>query len=159
MLHKTSINRDVFCFEKVTINKSLLDEIWAFDPRTLDNLDGVVLSKYTIALAQYLIYYNVQKNKTKAEIYKLNKFIERTMSINITPEVHKKYKTKSAASDFLIATIPLLSEAQEKLDNFHYELNLIEGIDKSISELIATIKRELTRRENELYAVRMERKG
>jgi uncharacterized membrane protein YgaE (UPF0421/DUF939 family) len=153
------MNKDIFCFEKITINKSLLDEIWTFDPRALDKMDGKDLSKYTIALAQYLVYYNVQKNKTKAEIYKLNKFIERTMSINITPEVHKKYKTKSAAADYLIATIPLLSEAQEKLDSFHYELNLIEGIDKSISELIATIKRELTRRENELYTVRMERRS
>ena len=153
------MDKDVFCFEKIQIDKSFLNEVWSFDPKTLDQVDGVLLSKYAIALAQYLVYFNVQKNKTKAEIYRLNKFIERTMSINITPEVHKKYKTKSAASDFLIATIPLLSESQEKLDGFYYELNLVEGMDKSISELIATIKRELTRRENELYAVRMERKG
>lgn len=152
------MDKGVFCFEKIVINKSLLDEIWAFDPRTLDKVEGKDLSKYTIALAQYLVYYNVQKNKTKAEIHKLNRFIERTMSINITPEVHKKYKTKTAAADYLIATIPLLSKSQEKLDEFYYELNLIEGIDKSISELIATIKRELTRRENELYSVRMERR-
>jgi len=38
------------------------------------------------------------------------------------------------------------------------ELLLLEGIDKTISELIATFKRELTRRENELYATRQERK-
>jgi hypothetical protein len=111
-----------------------------------------------MALAQYLIYYNVQKNRTKAEVHKLSKFIERTTSISITPDIQKTYGTKTAATAFLIATVPELSEAQEKLDNFYYELNLIEGMDRSISELIATIKRELTRRENELYAIRRERK-
>ena len=152
------MERDVFCFEKITISKSLLDEIWVFDPRTLDQLEGKNLSRYAMALAQYLIYYNVQRNKTKAEVHKLSKFIERTTSISITPDIQKTYGTKTAATAFLIATVPELSKAQEKLDNFYYELSLIEGMDKSISELIATIKRELTRRENELYAIRRERK-
>jgi hypothetical protein len=152
------MDKDIFCFEKIKISKSLLDEIWAFDPRTLDQIEGKNLSRYAIALAQYLIYYNMQRNKTKAEVHKLSKFVERTISISITPDIQKTYGTKTTASAFLIATVPELSEAQEKLDNFYYELNLIEGMDKSISELIATIKRELTRRENELYAIRRERK-
>jgi hypothetical protein len=33
----------------------------------------------------------------------------------------------------------------------------VDGIDKTVSELIATFKRELTRRENELYTTRRER--
>jgi hypothetical protein len=49
-------------------------------------------------------------------------------------------------------------ESQTRLDEIDQELLYIEGVDKSIGELIATLKRELTRRENELYAVRMERK-
>ena len=50
-------------------------------------------------------------------------------------------------------------DAQAKLDNLHTELLQTEGIDKCISELVATLKRELTRRENELYQVRVERKN
>lgn len=152
------MDKDIFCFEQIKVSKSLLDEIWVFDPRTLDRIEGKDLSKYAMALAQYLIYYNVQRNKTKAEVHKLSKFIERTTSISITPDIQKTYGTKTAATAFLVVTVPELSEAQEKLDNLYYELSLIEGMDKSISELIATIKRELTRRENELYAIRRERK-
>lgn len=152
------MEKDIFCFEKITISNSLLDEIWTFDPRTLDQIEGKNLSMYAMALAQYLIYYNVQRNKTKAEVHRVSKFIERTTSISITPDIQKTYGTKTAASAFLIATVPELSKAQEKLDKLYYELNLIEGMDKSVSELIATIKRELTRRENELYTIRKERR-
>jgi hypothetical protein len=152
------MNPDVYSFKNIKINQDLINEIWNFDPSSLEHIDGTTLSQYAIALAQYLIYYNVERNKTKAEIYKLNKFIERTTSISITSELQKQFKTKTAASEYLIATIPALSDAQAKLDDLNYELNLVEGIDKSISELIATIKRELTRRENELYEIRRERR-
>jgi len=38
------------------------------------------------------------------------------------------------------------------------EIVLVEGMDKVIGELISSFKRELTRRENELYRIRQERK-
>ena len=49
-------------------------------------------------------------------------------------------------------------EAEAKLDELKIEMIQVDGMEKNISELIATIKRELTRRENELYATRQERK-
>lgn len=145
-------------FENIKINNDLINNIWNLDAQTLDQIDGAELSKYAVALSQYLIYFNVEKNKLKADLYKKNKFIERTISISLTPEVQKKYKTKAAATDYLVGMNPDLSKSQDEIDTIQYELNLIDGLDKSITELIATIKRELTRRENELYQIRRERR-
>lgn len=151
---------DVLSFEKVKINNDLLDEIWSFDPRTLDSVPGGKLSTYAMALAQYLVYFTYQKNLARAEMHKISKFIERTISITLTSdkEMMKQYKTKAAAADYVIMNDEVLMKNQTRLDELTLEMVMLEGIDKSISELIATIKRELTRRENELYAVRQERK-
>jgi hypothetical protein len=155
------MNEDVLSFEKVKVDRDLIDEIWQFNPRDLENLDGIKLSIYAVALAQYLIYFASQRNKDKAESIKLTRYIDRTVSLILSgdKELLKKYKTKTAATDYIISTNIDLMEAQTKLEAIQLGLMQIDGIDKSISELIATIKRELTRRENELYSIRQERKN
>jgi hypothetical protein len=155
------MNGDVLSFTQIEIDNDLLNEIWAFNPRTLDQIDGVKLSIYNIALAQYLIYFTYQRNIAKAELHKLNKYIDRSVSIALSadPVLQKKYGTKTAATDYLITTREDLIEAETKADNLQRELSCIDGIDKTVSELIATLKRELTRRENELHQVRMERRN
>jgi hypothetical protein len=127
----------------------------------MDQISGIKLSTYATALAQYLIYFTFQRNKDKAESVKLTRYIDRTVSLILSgdKELLKKYKTKTAATDYIISTNEKLMEAQTKLEATQLGLMQIEGIDKSIGELIATIKRELTRRENELYAIRQERKN
>ena len=154
------MNKDALSFENIQINNDLINEIWKFDPRTLDNVDGAKLSSYAMALAQYLIYFTYQRNLTKAEVTKLSTYIDRTISLTMTddPDILKKHKTKTAATEYLVSTNMDLMEAQSKLDALKREITQTEGIDKVVSELIATIKRELTRRENELFQVRMERK-
>lgn len=155
------MNKDVLSFTRIELNSNLLDEVWKFDPRKLDELDGSKLSSYAVCLAQYLIYFTYQRNLTRAEQHKLDRYIDRTVSIIITSDTDylKKYKTKAAATDFIVSMNESLMSAQSKLDDLHTELLQTEGIDKCIGELIATVKRELTRRENELYQVRVERKN
>lgn len=155
------MNKDVLCFEQVKVNHDLLEEIWKFDPRQLDHVDGAKLSSYAMALAQYLVYFTYQRNLSRAEQHRCNKFIDRTVSLIMSSEEikAKKFKTKAAAADYIIAHNEQLMVTQTKLDALHKELMETEGMDKVISELIATIKRELTRRENELYQVRQERRN
>jgi len=155
------MNNDALSFRQITINNDLLNEIWAFDPRKLEHIDGAKLSSYAMALAQYLIYFTYQRNLSKAEQHRLNKFIDRTVSVIMSSDdtFTKKFKTKAAAADYLITTNEELMSSQTKLDAISKELLEVEGMDKVVSELIATIKRELTRRENELYQVRMERRN
>jgi hypothetical protein len=155
------MDQDVLSFEKIRINHDLLEEVWTLDPRQLEHIKGHVLSSYAIALAQYLVYFTYQRNMSKAEQHKKNKYMERKTSLMLSsdPDLLKKYKTKAAAKDFLVSTDEDLMLVQTSLDALYEELMWIEGMDKVISELIATIKRELTRRENELYQVRMERRN
>lgn len=154
------MDKDVMSFTKIKVNNDLLEEIWKFDPRKLDDLKGNTLSSYSLALAQYLVYFTYQRNITKANMHRMNKLVDRTISLILSEdkELLKKYKTRSSAVDFLISTNSFLMETQSELDILNMELMRISGIDKTISELIATIKRELTRRENELYTTRMERR-
>ena len=155
------MDQSVLSFTKITINHDLLDEVWKLDPRSMDHIDGAKLSAYAVCLAQYLIYFTYQRNLARAEQHRLDKYIDRTVSLILTDNIEylKKYKTKAAATDFIVSVNSSLMEAQTQLDALHTELLQTEGMDKVISELVATLKRELTRRENELYQVRVERKN
>jgi hypothetical protein len=158
-LREGFMDEGVMSFKNIRINNDLLNEIWAFDPRELDHVDGIKLSSYAVCLAQYLIYFTYQRNLAKAEQYKKNKYIDRTISLIISSDKDlQKLKPKTAATDLVISTNECLIEAQTYVDALQQELNYIEGVDKVVSELIATIKRELTRRESELYQSRAERR-
>jgi hypothetical protein len=155
------MDQSVLSYTKIAINHDLLDEIWKLDPRSMDHIDGAKLSAYAVCLAQYLIYFTYQRNLARAEQYRLDKYIDRTISIILTSDIDylKKYKTKAAATDYIVSTNESLMDAQAMLDTLHVELMQTDGVDRSINELVATLKRELTRRENELYQVRVERKN
>lgn len=152
------MDADVLSFKSVKVDSSLLNEVWGLDPRTLDQIDGSLLSSYALALSQYLVYFSYQRNLARAEQHRLSKYIDRSVSLIISGD-EKKYKTKASAIDYVVSINDSLMADQTKLDNLHIELMQTEGMDKVISELIATIKRELTRRENELYQVRVERRN
>lgn len=147
----------LFSFRNIQINSGLMDEIWQFDPHSLGSLDDLTVSKYSIALAQYLVFFTFQRNQTKAILMDKKRFIETSIVISMDKEVLKKYKTKASATEFIISTNAELSLLNDEVNNLSDELVRLEGIDKSISELIATFKRELTRREKELFATRQER--
>ena len=153
------MDEGIYSYTNIKINKSFLDQIWNFDPLTLSSLDGLTVSQYSIALAQYLIYYRHEVNKTKAELAKKKKALESSLSMVLDAEIIKKFKTRTAAEDYLINTSPELGDAAKDIDNLQEELIKVDGIDKSVSEYIATFKRELTRREQELFTIRAERRS
>lgn len=145
-------------FSKINIDDSFLDEVWAFSPRDLGSLDDLRVSMYSTALAQFLIFFKYEQNKTKAEIAKQKKLLDSTISVSLTKEIIKEYKTKTAAAEYMVCNNPQLAKLEQDMDDAKMELIRLDGIDKAVSEYIATFKRELTRRENELYAIRAERK-
>lgn len=145
-------------FENVRLDKEFLDGVLNYDYTTLEFLDSVVLSQYCIALAQYNVYLKYQVNKLKVETLKIRRFIDSVVFNLLTEEILKKNKTKADAKEYIISTNEELNSEREKLESFEYELTLMEGMDKSLQELINAFKKELSRRENELYATRMERK-
>jgi uncharacterized hydantoinase/oxoprolinase family protein len=145
-------------FQNVRPDLEFINKVLLFDVNYLESTDGSVLSQYTIALAQYLVFFKSQVNKVKAEIYKLESILEEGVGMLLTKELLKTYKTKKDAFSYVVSQSADLSKIKDKILTLQEEMVLVDGMDKPISELIAVFKRELTRRENELYATRMERR-
>jgi 5-formaminoimidazole-4-carboxamide-1-beta-D-ribofuranosyl 5'-monophosphate synthetase len=151
------MEQDVYLYRKSHPKQSLIDEIFAYDVNTLEQTDDVVISKYVIGLSQYLIYFKSQLNEVKLLEYQKSRLLEASIAQLITDDVVKKYKTKKDARAHLVYNDEILNKLQIDIDTAHDEAFVLEGMDKVISELIAAFKRELTRRENELYQKRNSR--
>jgi hypothetical protein len=152
------MDAELMSFSNVLPNNDLMTEIWAFDVRELEGVPSVTISKYVIALSQWLVYYKVQINEAKAQKSQLKSDIDFLVSTWMTPELLKEYKTQTAVKEYLIRNNSESSYMYDKIKKIDYDLVKVEGIDKAITELISAFKRELTRRDNELYTTRMERK-
>lgn len=153
------MDKSVLSFNNVIVDQSLLDEIWKFNPNTLDSLSTETVSKYSLALAQFLIFFKAEQNKTRAQLVKKKRFFESSvlMCLN-SSKIPNEYKTKAEKVEYLVNTNPELSKVSEEINYLDGELTQIEGVDKSIAEFIATFKKELNRREQELFATRAERR-
>jgi hypothetical protein len=151
------MDKELLSFKKVNPNKDLIDEIWAFDVRNLDSTPESTISKYIVALGQWLIYYRFQANKTKAEISKLQTDLEFLAAGWMTDEILKEHKTKTAAREYVIRGNADSSLMQDEVTQLKNDLMRVDGVDKAVTELIAAFKRELTRRSDELYTLRKER--
>jgi hypothetical protein len=153
------MDNGVMSFNKIKINHDFLEEVWKFNPITLGSLDELTVSQYSICLAQYLIFFRSELNQTKAIIAKKKKLLDSSIAVAMDAEVIKKYKTKTAAIDFIKNSNQELSILEDEISSLMDEVIRIDGIDKAVSEYIATFKRELTRREKEIFAIRAERRG
>ena len=145
-------------FENLKADTDYIDKILQFDVRKLESVDSVEISQYCIALGQYLIYLKYQMNKTRAELTQKKRFLEGVINQRLTPALIKKFKTKTNAVDDITKNSKTIINLEKEINPLHDELILLDGVDKSISELIAAFKRELTRRDNELYTIKQERR-
>jgi len=148
----------VLSFNKVQPSNDLINEILTFNVKNLHSLADPTLSQYVIALSQWLVYYKYQVNETKAQISQLKSDVEFLVATWMTKEVLKEYKTQTAARDYLIRSNAESATMNDKLQQLKHELIKVDGIDKAVTELISAFKRELTRRDNELYTIRKERR-
>ena len=151
------MNPNMLDFTTIRPNKNVVDEALMFDVDRLEQTDAIRISQYTIALSQYLIFFRAELNRTRADIMKKRRFIDSVATQLMTKDLLKQYKTKSDAKFYLISITESLSIAEEETNELIHEEQLLDGMDKVISELIASFKRELTRREQEMYAIRKDR--
>lgn len=145
------MENDLLLYQKCRPEGSLIEQVFSYDVRTLEQTDDLFISRSVIALSQYLVYFKSQYNTVKAEITTKERVMEGVLFGLITAEVIKEHKTKKDARAALVLSNQVLNKLQEEIDALEDELVLIDGMDKTIMELIAAFKRELTRRENELY--------
>lgn len=145
------MENDLLLYQKCRPESSLIEQVFSYDVRTLEQTDDLFVSRSVIALSQYLVYFKSQYNITKAAITNKERVMDGVLFGLITSEVLREYKTKKDARAALVLSNQVLNKLQEEIDTLEDELVLLEGMDKTIMELIAAFKRELTRRENELY--------
>ncbi len=148
----------VYAFTNLKIDQGFLDQVWAFSPNKLGSLTNEMVSQYSMALAQYLVYFKWEQNKTRAEIAKKKRLLDASIAMSTDATLQKKYKTKAALTDFMINTNSDLSKLSKEVEELQLELIKTDGIDNAISEYIATFKKELSRREQELFTTRSERR-
>jgi hypothetical protein len=151
------MDKDIWSYEKIKPNQDFIDEIWNFDVKNLEAMNDTKISKFTIALGQWLIYYKSQTNIARAEMNKKQSDLDFIIANVLNPEDVKKHGTKTAAVAYLIQADPTINKIQDDIDKLRADLTRTDGIDKAVSELIAAFKRELSRRESELYILRKER--
>lgn len=149
---------DVLLFKDMEPDKDYIKKIFHFDVRRLEGVDGIEISQYCIALSQYLIFLKYQMNQTKSELQNKKRMVDNTLDILLTKELIKEYGTKTNAVAHIMSSSKELINLNTAMEPLKDELIVLEGMDRVIGELIAAFKRELTRRENELYRIRQERK-
>lgn len=149
---------DAVYFSNIRPDQDYINTILKLDARKLDIIDGAELSSYTVALAQYNIYRQYKVNQLLAQKMQLERNMDIGVSASLTKDILKEYKTRAAAVSFLVATNAHFEKLDQDIFDIKYQIRLVESMDNTISELIAAFKRELTRREKELFTVRQERK-
>jgi len=152
------MDEGVLSFMDVEPDQDFMKRIFSYDVRDFEQTDSRILSEYISALSQYLIYFKSQQNKTKVEVFKAQREFDLIINQLLTKDVIAQYKTKTSAEAFLISNTEELKDRGEIIKGLKAELMLIEGIDKTIQEYIAALKRELTRREHEYFETKAGRK-
>ena len=138
---------------KMPRNASLMDEIFAFDPRNLEATSAADVSKYTIAIAQFLIFFSSQINATKVKLIQKNRVIDTYINqsgIKGVTKAEKRYK--------VIADSPELKQIELDIEALESEVKMTDNLDKYYIELINAFKRELGRRDTERRFTRDERR-
>jgi hypothetical protein len=138
---------------KVQHNIPLMEEIFSFDPRNLEATPSAKISQYAIGLAQFLIFFTSQINKTKVLITQKHRYIEVKMG-----QSDVKSKTQQEKRRLVIAASSELQQIEDDIEKYECEIKMTENLEKYYTELINAFKRELSRREFEMKFSRDERR-
>ena len=128
--------------KNVNPSREFIDEILTFDVKKLEATSGVTLSKFTIALSQYLVYFKSEVNKTRVEIHRKQRFLDNSVAQLLSKDMIKQYKSKAAAYSAIVSNTKMYTEMSEEVGRLKDELVLVDGVDKTISELIAAFDKE-----------------
>ena len=138
------------------IAPSEIENVFNFDVRNLDITPSEDISRYTIMLAQYLITLQARYNTARVIAGQKKKVLDRRVkSLLQTGEV--KGSTLEERKANAIASSLELQELEIQYDESAAERDLLEGLDKPITELINAFKSELRRAADERYYINKER--
>ena len=122
----------------------------------MDATPSDTLSRYTIILAQYLITLQVRFNTARVMASQKKKVLDRKVAEAINTKIvgGKTLKEREATA---VASDPELQQLEAEYDEDAAERDLLEGLDRPITELINAFKSEVKRRSEEKYHTQRER--
>ena len=133
-----------------------IEQVFNFSVRELDTVESSTLSKYTVMLGQYLITLQVRFNTARVIASQKKKVLERKVQDLIQSGVVEGKTLKEREAN-AVALDPELQALELDYDEAAAERDLLDGIDKPITELINAFKSELRRRAEERQYTNRER--
>jgi hypothetical protein len=140
---------------KINTDDSLVEKAKSLPVRELETIDSLTLSKYVIALSQYLVFLTSQVNKSRV-MYKIHSRKFEMLLYKAIKDVTGKTLTEKKAK--ALEGNKELQYQEEQMHIFDLEVEVVRDIEKNITLLVNAIKRELTRREAEIGATRTARR-
>ena len=135
---------------------SRIEEVFNFNAREMEVVPSEKLSEYTIMLAQYLITLQARFNTARVIARQQKKVLDRKAYLAIKAEGNYKGTLKERESNIIVENEDL-RKLSEDYEEAAAERDLIEGMDKPITELINALKSELRRRQDERQYINRER--
>ncbi len=135
---------------------SAIEEVFNFNVREMDTIPSVKLSQYTVMLGQYLITLQVRFNTSRVIAGQKKKVLERKVQELMQSGIVEG-KTLIERRANAVALDPALQKLELDYDEASAERDLLDGIDRPITELINALKSELRRRADERHYTERER--
>jgi len=140
-----------------TTSPSEVEEVFAFKPAVdMEAVASQTLSRYTIILAQYLITLQVRYNTARVIASQKRKVLDRKVAELLKSGIVEGKTLKEREAN-AVSSDPELQELELDYDTAAAERDLLEGIDRPITELINALKSELRRRGEERQYTSRER--
>lgn len=140
-----------------TTSPSEVEEVFAFRPSIdMEAVDSQTLSRYTIILAQYLITLQVKYNTARVIATQKRKVLDRKISDLLKGGFVEGKTLKEREANAILSDV-YLQELELEYDAAAAERDLLDGIDKPITELINALKSEIRRRAEERQYTSKER--
>ena len=139
-----------------TMPPSQIEDVFNFDVNHLDATASQEISKYTIMLAQYLITLQSRYNTARVIASQKRKVLDRRVKALLQIGEVKGSTLKEREAN-AIASSEELQELELEYDEAAAERDLLDGLDKPITELINAFKSELRRQAEERHHTSRER--
>ncbi len=135
---------------------SEIEQVFNFNVRELDTTPSQTLSRFTVMLGQYLITLQVRFNTARVMASQKRKVLDRRVK-GLISSGDVEGGTLKEREHNAVASSPGLQALELDYDEAAAERDLLEGLDKPITELINALKSELRRRAEERQYTNRER--
>ena len=133
-----------------------IEQVFNFNVRELESTPSQDLSRFTVMLGQYLITLQVRYNTARVMSSQKKKVLDRKVKNLISAGAVEGATLKEREYN-AVASSPDLQALELDYDEAAAERDLLEGLDKPITELINALKSELRRRAEERQYTNRER--